>query len=114
MRKYICNQTYPQGIRVQNIEFVQLNVKKTKQATQEIKGPEMETDLFQEGTGTPMRHKTRCSSPLLVTGPSEGPGTGGSLEKEMATCSRIPAWRIPWMEEPGGPQSMGSQRVRHG
>ena len=31
----------------------------------------------------------------------------------MATHSSILAWRIPWTEEPGGPQSMGSQRVRH-
>ena len=31
------------------------------------------------------------------------------LEKEMATHSSIPAWRIPWTEEPGGLQSMGSQ-----
>ena len=29
------------------------------------------------------------------------------LEKEMATCSSILAWRIPWTEEPGGVQSMG-------
>ena len=35
------------------------------------------------------------------------------LEKEMAALSSIPAWRIPWTEEPGGPQSMRSQRVRH-
>ena len=35
------------------------------------------------------------------------------LEKEMATHSNILAWRIPWTEEPGGLQSMGSQRVRH-
>ena len=35
------------------------------------------------------------------------------LEKEMATPSSIPAWRIPWTEEPGGLQSTGSQRVRH-
>jgi len=33
------------------------------------------------------------------------------LEKEMATHSRIPAWKIPWAEEPGGLQPMGSQRV---
>ena len=31
------------------------------------------------------------------------------LEKEMATHSSILAWEIPWTEEPGGPQSMGSQ-----
>ena len=36
-----------------------------------------------------------------------------SVEKEMATHSTILAWRIPWTEEPGGLQSMGSQRVRH-
>ena len=35
------------------------------------------------------------------------------LEKEMATHSSILAWRIPWMEKPGGLQSTGSQRVRH-
>ena len=35
------------------------------------------------------------------------------LEKEMATHSSVLAWRIPWTEEPGGLQSMGSQRVRH-
>ena len=33
------------------------------------------------------------------------------LEKEIATHSSILAWRIPWTEEPGGVQSMGSQRV---
>ena len=32
------------------------------------------------------------------------------LEKEMATHSSILAWRIPWTEEPGGLQSMGSQK----
>ena len=35
------------------------------------------------------------------------------LEKEMAPHSSILAWRIPWMEEPGRLQSMGSQRVGH-
>ena len=35
------------------------------------------------------------------------------LEKEMATHSSVLAWRIPWTEEPGRLQSMGSQRVRH-
>ena len=36
-----------------------------------------------------------------------------SLEKEMATHSGTLAWKIPPTEEPGGLQSMGSQRVRH-
>ena len=35
------------------------------------------------------------------------------LEKEMATYSSILAWKIPWMEDPGRLQSMGSQRVGH-
>ena len=35
------------------------------------------------------------------------------LEKEMTTHFSILAWKIPWMEEPGGLQSMGSQRVGH-
>ena len=41
------------------------------------------------------------------------PGSGRSLEKEMATHSSILARRIPWTEEFGRLQSMGSQRVRH-
>ena len=38
-------------------------------------------------------------------------GQEDPLEKEMATCSSILAWRIPWTEKPDGLQSMGSQRV---
>ena len=37
-------------------------------------------------------------------------GWEDSLEKEIATHSSILAWRIPWAEEPGGLQSVGSQR----
>ena len=40
-------------------------------------------------------------------------GQEDPLEKGMATHSSILAWRIPWTEEPGGPQSMGLQRVRY-
>ena len=40
-------------------------------------------------------------------------GQEDPLEEEMATHSRILAWRIPWTEEPGGLQSMGSLRVGH-
>ena len=36
-----------------------------------------------------------------------------SLEEEMATHSSILAWEIPWMEEPGGLEYTGLQRVRH-
>ena len=35
------------------------------------------------------------------------------LEKEMATHSSTHAWKIPWIEKPGGLQSMGSQKVGH-
>ena len=38
-------------------------------------------------------------------------GQKDPLKEEMATQSSILAWRIPWMEEPGGLQSMGSQTV---
>ena len=41
-------------------------------------------------------------------------GQEGALEKEMATHSSILVWEIPWTEEPGGLQSVGSQRVGHG
>ena len=40
-------------------------------------------------------------------------GQEDPLEKEMATYPSILAWKIPWLEEPGGLQSMGSLRVRH-
>ena len=40
-------------------------------------------------------------------------GQEDPLEKEMATHSNILAWRIPWIEELGGLQSTGSQRVGH-
>ena len=41
------------------------------------------------------------------------PGQEDPLEKEMATHSITLAWKIPWAEEPGRLQSMGSQRVGH-
>ena len=40
-------------------------------------------------------------------------GQEDPLEKEMATYSSTLAWKIPWIEETGMLQSMGSQRVRH-
>ena len=52
---------------------------------------------------------------LLTMQETQVQSLGGEdpLEKEMATHSSILAWKIPWTEEPGGLQSMGSQRVRH-
>ena len=40
-------------------------------------------------------------------------GREDPLEKGMATPSSILAWRIPWAEEPGGLESVGSQKVGH-
>ena len=40
-------------------------------------------------------------------------GQEDPLEKGVVTHSGILAWRIPWTEEPGGPQSMESQRVKY-
>ena len=51
----------------------------------------------------PVRRETRVQSP----------GREDPLEKEMATHASILAWRIPWMEEPGGLLSTGVQRVGH-
>ena len=45
--------------------------------------------------------------------PVQSLGWEDLLEKGMATHSSILTWRIPWAEEPGGLQSMGSHRVRH-
>ena len=45
--------------------------------------------------------------------PGSIPGWEDPLEKEMATHSSTIAWKIPWTEEPGRLQSMGSQRVGH-
>ena len=54
---------------------------------------------------SPWGHKSACSAGDMGL----IPGSGRSLEKEMATHSNILAWRIPWTEEPCGLQSMGSQ-----
>ena len=45
--------------------------------------------------------------------PWEYLGQEDPLEKGMANCSSILAWRIPWTEKPGRLKSMGSQRVRY-
>ena len=41
------------------------------------------------------------------------PGLGRSLEEGTAAHPSVLAWRIPWTEVPGGPQSIGSHRVGH-
>ena len=63
----------------------------------------VDTNESQMVTNLPAKRETQVQ-PL---------GGEDPLEKEMATNSSILAWRIPWTEEPGRIQSMGSQRVGH-
>ena len=51
------------------------------------------------------------NSPALARDSVGTVGGEDPLEEEMAALSRILAWEIPWAEEPGGLQSMGSPRV---
>ena len=88
------------------------------------------TLLIETSTGAVLAHRSQFANPysiswasLVVQTVKNLPATWETqaqnlswqdpLEKGMATHSSILAWRIPWTEEPGGLQSMGSQRVRH-
>ena len=57
--------------------------------------------------------------PVVKNPPAKAGDAGSTLgwedppEKEVATPSSILAWEVPWTEEPGGLQSMGSKRVKH-
>ena len=53
------------------------------------------------------------NSPAVQGTQIQSLGREDPLEEEMATHCTILAWEIPWTEEPGGPQSIGSQRVGH-
>ena len=73
-----------------------------------------------EGTGYPLQYswaplvaQTVKNLPAMWETWIRSLGQEDPLEKEMATLSSILAWKIPWTEEPGRLQSMGSQRVRH-
>ena len=59
-----------------------------------------------------MAQKVKCPPAVRVTR-ARSLGREDPLEKEMATHSSILVWRIPWTEEPGSLQSMGSQTVGH-
>ena len=54
----------------------------------------------------------KCLSAMLETW-VQSLGQEDPLEKETATQPSTLAWKIPWIEEPGRLQSMGSQRVKH-
>ena len=53
------------------------------------------------------------SLPAMRETQDRSPGQEDPLEKKMTTHSSTLAWKIPWMEEPGRLQSMGSQGVGH-
>ena len=55
----------------------------------------------------------KIESPAVKETQVRSLGWGDPLEKEMVTHSSVLAWRISWTEEPGGLQSVGSQRVGH-
>ena len=62
----------------------------------------------------PLVAQTVKNPPAMQETRTRSSGLEDPLEKGMATHSRILAWRIPWIEEPGGLQSMGRvQRVGH-
>ena len=75
--------------------------------------------LMASFAGQQWRHMAYLVAQMVKTLPAmqetrvQSLGQEGLLEKEMATHSSILAWKIPWMEEPGRLQSMGSQRVGH-
>ena len=73
-----------------------------------------------EGIGYPLQYSWASLVAQLVKNPPAmqetwvlSLGWEDPLEEEMATHSSILAWRIPWTEEPGGLQAMGSKRVGH-
>ena len=57
--------------------------------------------------------QTLKNLPAMLETEVQSPGREDPQEEEMAAHSSILAWRIPWTEEPGGLQSVGSQRVGH-
>ena len=66
-------------------------------------------NLFKGFPGSSDGKESACN----VGGPGFDHCREDSLEKGMVTYSSILVWRIPWTEEPGRLQSMGSQRVGH-
>ena len=60
--------------------------------------------------GLPWWHSGKISA-CQCCSQGSGLGQGEPLKKEMANLSSILAWELPWTEEPGGLQSMGSQEV---
>ena len=90
--------------------FMRVNISMEGQSTRGWREEETETEAETE------RDKG-CPGHSVVKNPPANAGDGGSIpgsersSGEMATYSSILAWKIPWKEEPGGLQSMGSQKI---
>ena len=67
--------------------------------------------LFSDGAS--LRAQPVKNPPAVQERRIQSLGREGPLQKETAARSRIPAWRIPWTEEPGGLTPMGWLRVGH-
>ena len=70
-------------------------------------------ELSLEGGEASLVAQTVKSLPAVWETQVQSLGQKDPLEKAMATYSSILAWKIPWTEEPGKLQSMGSQIIRH-
>ena len=77
-------------------------------------------DSLEKGLGYPLQYSWASLVAQMVKNPPamqeirvQSLGRKDPLEESVATHSNILAWRITWAKEPGGLQSMGSQRVRH-
>ena len=77
----------------------------------DLPGPGIEPRFFRDASLVAQMVK---NLPAMQETQVQSLGQEDPLEKEIATYSSILAWKIPWTEEPGGLQSMASQRVRHG
>ena len=69
--------------------------------------------LYKDVSGLPWVAQLVKNPPAMQETPVPFLGWEDPLEKEMATHSSVLAWKIPWTEEPGGLESMESQRVGH-
>ena len=89
-------------------DYIMIHRKGAKDITDSISYSGLVLDCFKFGKGV---HQGCILSPCLFNLYVEY--IFHALEKEMATHSSVPAWRIPGTVEPGGLPSLGSHRVRH-
>ena len=79
----------------------------------DLKGEKWKLGTSTEGGGASLVAQTVKHLPAMQETWVQSLGREDPLEKEIATHSSTLAWKIPWMKEPGGLQSMGLQKVGH-